>query len=214
MVNRRLKIIISLILLCSMFAKSACAIAWHYDLRTALDKAGREGKPVLVDFYTDWCGWCTKMDQDTYSDKSVNAIASDFACVKINGDRQRDLVQKYNVKAYPTTVFLDGKGTAIQKVRGYLGPGQMNKVMRSVLANYSPQAKKGKRRAQKKRKDKDRKSSFELSGIFYSGQAPKAVVNNTMVGVGDTVGGAKVVKISETEVILSYQGKEIKLTIE
>jgi thioredoxin-related protein len=191
-----------------MFAGTVHAIAWLYDLRIALDRAGKEGKPVLVDFYTDRCGWCKKMDLDTYGDRSVNAIASDFICVKVDGARQRGLVKKYNIRAYPTTLFLNDKGAVIQRARGYIGPGRFNKIMRSVLAEYSPRVKKG------KKIEKARKSPFKLSGIFHSGQAPKAIINNTMVGVGDTVSGAKVVKISEIEVTLSYRGQEIKLEVE
>jgi thioredoxin-related protein len=148
------------------------------------------------------------MDQDTYNDKSVSAAASDFICVKIDGDRHRDLIKKYNIRGYPTTLFLNDKGAVIQEARGYIGPGRFNKIMSSVLAKYSPRVEKA------KKKEKDQKSPFELSGIFYSSQAPKAVVNNTMVGVGDIIGGAEVIKISETEVTLSYRGKEIKLRIE
>lgn len=151
------------------------------------------------------------MDQDTYSDRSVNTLAADFVCVKIDGDSNRNLVQKYNVKGYPTTLFLNGKGVVVQRVRGYAGPGKFYKVMKSVLAKYSPPVKK---REKREKKEKGQESPFKLAGIFYSSQNPKAIVNNTMVGVGDAVDGAKVIKISETRVTLFYQGKEIELAME
>src|SRR5688572_27423862 len=39
------------------------SIAWHSDLRRAIEIARDEDKIIVVDVYTDWCGWCKKMDR-------------------------------------------------------------------------------------------------------------------------------------------------------
>ncbi|MFQ5952996.1 MAG: thioredoxin family protein [Candidatus Omnitrophota bacterium] len=205
MKTHHIKIFLSLILLCSSFAGTLHAIFWQYDLEVALKKAGSEGKPVLVDFYTDWCGWCKKMDADTYGDRAVNNSASGFVCVKVNGDKRRDLVRKYNIKAYPTTLFLNDKGVVVEKIRGYIGPDRFVTIMKSVMKRQPPPAKK---------KKKVKRSRFKLTGIIYSSEAPKAIVNNTIVSVEDIVDGAKVVKITRNKVILFYQNKETVLTLE
>ena len=87
-------------------AMGAYAISWSSNLESALKKVKRNKKPVMVDFYTNWCGWCDKLDSDTYSDRKVNRLARDFICVKVNGDRDRDAVKKYNIRGYPTILFL------------------------------------------------------------------------------------------------------------
>jgi thiol:disulfide interchange protein len=48
-------------------ANTGGSIAWETDLTSALDQAKSEDKIVIVDVYTDWCGWCKRMDQVIYN---------------------------------------------------------------------------------------------------------------------------------------------------
>jgi thioredoxin-related protein len=200
------KILLSAGILCVLFAHTAYAISWHRSLNSALRASNKQGKPVLVDFYTEWCGWCKKMDKDTYSHAGVEKEAVNFICVKVDGDKNRDLVRKYNIKAYPTTLFLNGKGVAIDRIRGYLPPDQFLPKMKSIATRYKPSV--------QTKKSKTAPSGFNLSGIIFSQDDPKAIVNNNIVGIGDTVGGAKVVAITQYGVILSGQDGEIVLKLE
>jgi thiol:disulfide interchange protein len=45
-------------------------LTW-YGWNEGYAKALKEGKIVLVDAYTDWCGWCKKMDRDTYTNPTI-----------------------------------------------------------------------------------------------------------------------------------------------
>jgi thioredoxin-related protein len=202
----RLKIISLFVALSVLSASSAHAISWHRNLNSALRASSSRGKPVLVDFYTDWCGWCKKMDKDTYSHAGVKKEAANFICVKVNGDKNRDLVRKYNIKAYPTTLFLNSKGVAIERVRGYVPPSRFLPKMKAIATRYKPTS--------KAKKGKASPSGFNLSGILFSEENPKAIVNNNIVGIGDTVGGAKVVSISQYGVTLSGKDGEIVLKLE
>ncbi|MGB3112163.1 MAG: thioredoxin family protein, partial [Candidatus Omnitrophota bacterium] len=199
-------VILLLVMSSFLMAGELYAISWMTDLRAAVDEAGREGKPILVDFYTDWCGWCSKMDKDTYGNRAVNGLATDFVCVKINGDKQKQVVQRYKINAYPTTLFLDDKGMVVERVRGYMAPKQFIRIMESVRAKYLRPARK------KPEKPERPRSGHELNGIISGGD--RAIVNNTIVSVGDTVDGAEVLKITYNSVTLSCQDKEIVLTIE
>ena len=40
-------------------------------MEEAMREHSKIQKPILVDFYTDWCGWCKRMIQTTYSDPSI-----------------------------------------------------------------------------------------------------------------------------------------------
>jgi thioredoxin-related protein len=56
-----------------------------YGFDEGLAKAKKENKFLLVDFYTDWCGWCKKMDSETYANKNIiKLLNKDFVLVKLN----------------------------------------------------------------------------------------------------------------------------------
>lgn len=102
---------------------STSSIAWVTDLPNALTTASRQNKLVLVDFYTDWCGYCKKLDEETYPDPAVeSAIKKDFIPVRINADADKVTAEKYNVTGYPTITILDAKGSKVSEIIGYLPP--------------------------------------------------------------------------------------------
>jgi len=59
---------------------------WH-KLDKGLDAAQAENKHIMVDVYTDWCGWCKKLERETYSDSAVREVlAESYISVKLKGD--------------------------------------------------------------------------------------------------------------------------------
>jgi thioredoxin-related protein len=93
----------------------------------ALKTAKEENKRVIVDVYTNWCGWCKKMDADAYGNKKIkNLIKKNFVFVKLNAESENklkyngkeyseaDLAYQFQVTGYPTTVFLEPDGKVIE----------------------------------------------------------------------------------------------------
>ncbi|MFY9607978.1 MAG: thioredoxin family protein [Blastocatellia bacterium] len=102
-------------------------ISWHRDLRRAFEAADADGKLVIVDVYTDWCGWCKKMDKTIYSSPTVAALSSQQAFVKVNaedGGQGQNFAEQMGVTSYPTTIILDGQGRVLNFVRGYIASPQ------------------------------------------------------------------------------------------
>jgi len=88
-------------------------IPWAKTFNDALGQAKKAHKPVMVDFYTDWCGWCKKLDADTYTDKRVIKLADQFVAVKVNAEKEGEAVAKrYGITGFPTILFLDPETTA------------------------------------------------------------------------------------------------------
>lgn len=99
------------------------AIKWHRDLRQAIEVARAEGKLVVVDVYTDWCGWCRKMDKTVYADPAIVALSRQEVFVKINaedGAEGQQFARKMRVRGYPTTIILDGQGKVLSVAQGYI----------------------------------------------------------------------------------------------
>src|SRR6188472_2721840 len=59
----------------------------------AVEKAKTEKRPIFIDVYTDWCGWCKVMDKNTFSDPQVSKLLNEkFYAVKFNAEQHEDVV--------------------------------------------------------------------------------------------------------------------------
>jgi len=91
-------------------------------LPEALEKAKSEGKEVFIDGYAIWCGPCKRMDVTTFTDSIVGA-AYDKAFVSIKLDMEKgeglEVAARYNVKAFPTYIYLNPEGEVLHKGAGY-----------------------------------------------------------------------------------------------
>ena len=102
------------------------AIHWEKKFDEALKKAQRAGKPLVVVFWAEWCGWCHRLDRTTYADPAVVRRAQEFVAVKVNTEGSRRELQvsaKYGVRSLPTILFLSPQGRQLFRVNGYQGPG-------------------------------------------------------------------------------------------
>jgi thioredoxin-related protein len=82
----------------------------------------KEKKKIMVDFYTDWCGWCKVLDRKTYSDEAVGKAAdANFISIKIDAEKGEGvaLAKQFQISGYPTILFLSADGKEIDRVVGY-----------------------------------------------------------------------------------------------
>jgi thioredoxin-related protein len=99
-------------------------------------QAKKEHKLVLLDFTgSDWCGWCKKLDAETfskpeftdYAKKNVVLVEVDFPAQKQQSSdlkaANKALQQKYHVDGYPTLVVLKPDGMVACQQTGYLAGG-------------------------------------------------------------------------------------------
>src|SRR5689334_14727873 len=74
----------------------------------ALKQAKKEKKIIMVDYYTTWCGWCKRLDRDTYSSDELGKYADDnIISLKLNAEAGEGigLAKKSGISGYPTIVF-------------------------------------------------------------------------------------------------------------
>ncbi len=112
-------------------------------------EAARTNKKVLIDVYTDWCGWCKKMDSDTYTDGGVqNYLKQNYVLVKLNAESNNkevidttvvtdaQLAAAFGVNGYPTTVFLASDGQPITAAPGYMKPDEFLHVLKYIGGDF------------------------------------------------------------------------------
>ena len=89
-------------------------VDWQPSYWAAQKAARRSGKPLFIDFYTDWCGPCKYLDATTYRNAKFVALSRGWIMVKVNPEKSalgRQLAEKYRVQGFPTMIFTDGSGT-------------------------------------------------------------------------------------------------------
>lgn len=151
-----LHIMQKLIFILTLFCSFSCLaqndkLVWH-DWNTGYEKAIKENKIVLVDAYTEWCGWCKKMDRDTYANPEViKKINQHFIAIKFNPEipfagykiagQTFDNKQLYNMLSqgnstgFPTTYYITPAKNALSIDVGYKGPEDFMKVLDAAIEN-------------------------------------------------------------------------------
>jgi thioredoxin-like negative regulator of GroEL len=118
------------------------AIAWEKTLEGALEVARKGGKPLLIDFEAEWCGFCKKLDRETYTDEQVIRLVREyFVAVKVDVDKEPELEKKFNIQGLPTLVFLSPSGDEIARIEGFRPPELFVKDARKLVESSASLAK-------------------------------------------------------------------------
>jgi thioredoxin-related protein len=124
--------------------KPGAQVEW-LEYGVAIDRAKQENKHVVIDFYTNWCGWCKRMERTTYADSSVvDYLRKNFLVTKINaesksrfkvgaGDKSgEELAREFGVDRFPITWFVKPDGSKLDNVPGYVPADKFLKVLTFV----------------------------------------------------------------------------------
>lgn len=101
----------------------------------ALAASEKENIPLMIDFYTSWCKPCKKLDKEVYGHSDFTPYTKSMACVKVNFETEegKKIGEKYNVKSFPTVVFLDSEGKEIERITSYFAKDRyMSDVTRII----------------------------------------------------------------------------------
>lgn len=130
-------------------AVPAPAVSW-LTVEEATSRLQQQKKPVLIDLYTTWCGWCKQMDKKTYSNKAVAQYLGDkFYTVKVDAEsravinwqgRSYQFNPQYRCNEFalylahgqlefPTTIIIM-PGEEPQAIPGYMEPRDLEPLVK------------------------------------------------------------------------------------
>ena len=113
-------------------------VRWYKTLQEATAAAQETNKPIMIEFWADWCAPCKVMDAEVYTDASVAAvIAQRLIPLRVSFDKEKTLVRQYNVEAIPFLAFTSSYGTELLHHRGVLRAKELTAVIQALPADVS-----------------------------------------------------------------------------
>ena len=113
---------------------------WEHDLEAAKARAKREHKQIFMDIYTDWCGWCTKMRNETFPTPEAQAALRNFVPLSVRTQlkdgtptENKPLEKLYGVQGFPSLYILDENGKTVRTLASYLPPKEFTQFLDGSL---------------------------------------------------------------------------------
>lgn len=118
---------------CAAWAQSG--VQWSGDLTAAQQAAQRDGRLLLIHFYTDWCGPCRRLEQEVFPrDDVALTIAANYHAVKLNAEQAKDAATFYQVDRYPTDIIADPSGQVLLRTVTPQDPSQYIQLLQSFAS--------------------------------------------------------------------------------
>lgn len=119
---------------CKSTSPAPGSINWQSSLESAQHDAQQMGKPIMVEFFAEWCGVCKKMDENTLKADCITREADKWISVRVNVDQSPELARKYHLTGIPTLVFLRSDGSVAGILVGFAAPPKMLDHMKEAYS--------------------------------------------------------------------------------
>ncbi len=123
-------------------------IVWR-EFGEGIALAAKTKKKVIIDVYTDWCGWCKTMDAKTYANEDVvKYLNKYYVAVKLNAESadkimyngdsmsKQEFSSAFGISGFPSTLFLTTDGKPITIYPGYAEPDMFKDVLRYIAEDH------------------------------------------------------------------------------
>lgn len=149
-----LRITLLIFVLSFAYGAQAQEVNW-ISFEEAVERSKKEPRKLLIDIYTDWCGWCKKMDREAYANEVITSYINEkFYAVKFNAEQKQAIefdghtfkfvpqgrrgvhelaaALTNNKLSYPTTVFMDEELRVIQPIPGYMDAKALDPILKYI----------------------------------------------------------------------------------
>jgi thioredoxin-related protein len=109
---------------------SAQDVKWRHDYVAARKEATETGRPLLLDFGTEACFWCKKLDATTFRDpRVVKRLNEGFIAVKIDAQKHPRMTEALQIDGFPTLILASPEGNVIGRHAGYADAAQLTALL-------------------------------------------------------------------------------------
>jgi thioredoxin-like negative regulator of GroEL len=113
-------------------------VKWRSDYNAARREAQEKGKPLVIDFGTEHCFWCKRLDATTFRDPAVVKTMNDgFIPLRVDAEKEATLANLLHIQSYPTIVIGAPDGKILMTREGYLEADRFLEQLQRVLAVVS-----------------------------------------------------------------------------
>ena len=113
--------------------------AWIWDETAGFARAEADGKPVMMDFWAEWCAACVELDHQTYNQSRILDLAQRFTSIKMDmtesNETNKERTSRFGVIGMPTVIFFDSLGNEIERFSGFKDADDLAAVMERVLSS-------------------------------------------------------------------------------
>ena len=101
--------------------------------------ASNKEKPIMLDFYADWCVACLEFEKFTFTDKEVNTLMQQYILLKAdvteNNQNDKALMKRFNIFGPPAILFFNNSGDEVKQIRtiGFKNPKDFKKILQIGL---------------------------------------------------------------------------------
>ncbi|HEY1861688.1 MAG TPA: DUF255 domain-containing protein, partial [Gemmataceae bacterium] len=117
-------------------------VHWRKSYAEARTEAAAKDKLLLLDFGTEDCHWCKRLEVETFPDPGVQALLKEqFVTYKVDAQRDARLLAALHIQSYPTLVFAASDGKILGVQEGYIEAARFRDQLRQIVAlNSTPEA--------------------------------------------------------------------------
>ena len=102
-------------------------------LDDAVAQARKENKPLLIDFYAEWCAACQRMDEETFADAKVKEILQTVVLLKVDTDKEPSLSEQFGVVGLPDFRLITPDGKEFHRLRGFQTAEKFTKDLEEII---------------------------------------------------------------------------------
>ncbi len=114
-------------------------VRWRTDYNAARKEATEKARPLFLDFGTEDCFHCRRLDASTFRDPTIVSLLNErFVPLKIDGNREPALVQMLRINAYPTLILASSDGKILGVIEGYMEAPRLLEQLQRALATSAP----------------------------------------------------------------------------